>query len=135
MPDLAISVGAMSKGWRRLFIPAAALVLVVPSLPKITGQLNESLSAKPPPDVFWRVRSCILFQLDFLLQVEKSRFRDNAGREARFRGQSNSDGRELRLQNEDADVENEPAGIPAGESMVITEIWQDRHRAYKIHTP
>jgi len=35
--------------------------------PKITGQFNESLSAKPPPDVFWRVRSCILFQLDFPL--------------------------------------------------------------------
>jgi hypothetical protein len=25
-------------------------------------------------------------------------------------------------------VENEPVGIPAGEGMVITEIWQDRHR-------
>jgi hypothetical protein len=52
--------------------------------PKITGQFNESLSAKPPPDVFWRVRSYILFQLDFPLQVEKSLFRDNAGREAVF---------------------------------------------------
>jgi hypothetical protein len=35
MPDLAISVGAMSKGWRRLFIPAPALVLVVSGLPTI----------------------------------------------------------------------------------------------------
>lgn len=29
MPNLAISGGAISKGWRRLFIPAAALVLAV----------------------------------------------------------------------------------------------------------
>jgi hypothetical protein len=53
-------------------------------LPKITGQFNESLSATPPPDVFWRVRSFTLFQLDFPLQSEKSRFRDNAGGEAVF---------------------------------------------------
>ena len=26
-------------------------------------------------------------------------------------------------------MENEPAGIPAGESVVITENWQDRHRS------
>jgi hypothetical protein len=35
----------------------------------------------------------------------------------------------------DADVENEPAGIPAGESMVITEISQIVSEAYKIHKP
>ena len=30
----------------------------------------------------------------------------------------------------DADVENEPVGIPAGEtSVVITENWQDGHRS------
>ena len=32
----------------------------------------------------------------------------------------------------DADVENEPAGIPAKESMVITENWQDRYRSVGI---
>src|ERR1700676_630809 len=48
--------------------------LVREGLPN-TGQFNESPSAKPPPEVFWRVRSCILFQLDFPLQVEKDRFR------------------------------------------------------------
>jgi hypothetical protein len=53
-------------------------------LPKITSQFSESRSATPPPDVFWRVRSCILFQLDFPLQAEKSRFRDNAGGDAIF---------------------------------------------------
>jgi hypothetical protein len=52
--------------------------------PKITGQFSESRSATPPPDVFWRMRSCILFQLDFPLQAEKPRLRDNAGGEAIF---------------------------------------------------
>jgi hypothetical protein len=50
--------------------------------------------------------------LDFPLQVEKSRFRDNAGREAVFEAQSNSDGRELRLQNEMLTGKTSQLGFP-----------------------
>jgi hypothetical protein len=72
------------------------------------------------------VRSCILFQLDFSLQAEKSRFRDTPGGEAIF-GANRTRTARASAAERDADVENEPVGIPAGESMVITEIWQDRH--------
>jgi hypothetical protein len=84
-------------------------------LPKITGQFSESRSATPPPDVFWRVRSCILFQLDFPLPVEKSRFRDHAGGEAIFEPSRTRTAESFGCRT-DADVENEPVGIPDGET-------------------
>jgi len=83
-------------------------------------------SAKPPPDVFWRVRSCILFQLDFALQVEKSRFRDNAGREAVFEASRTRTAERLGLQNEMLTWKTSQLGFPL--ERFITEIWQDRHR-------
>jgi hypothetical protein len=95
--------------------------------PKITGQFGESRSATPPPDVFWRVRSCILFQLDFPLQAEKSRFPGQRV-ERPFSRPVELGRQRASAAERDADVANEPVGIPAGESMVITEIWQDRHR-------
>jgi hypothetical protein len=67
--------------------------------------------------------------LDLPLQAEKSRFRDNAGGEAVFEAQSNSDGRELRLQNENLTWKTSQLGFPLERPVVITEIWQDRHRS------
>jgi hypothetical protein len=96
--------------------------------------MNGAL-ATPPTDVFWALGSCILFQLDFPLQAEESQIRGQCGWRGRFRGQSNSNGRDVRAAERDADVENEPAGIPAGESMFITEIWQIVTEACKIRTP
>ena len=74
--------------------------------------LEPAASAVTAPDVVWRVRSCILFQLDFPLQVEKSRLRDNAGREAVFEASRTRTAESLAAER-DADVENEPAGISA----------------------
>ena len=76
--------------------------------------MNRAL-ATPPPDVFWSVGSCILFQLDFPLQAEKSRFR--AMRLERPFSRPVELGRQRASAAErDADVENEPVGIPAGET-------------------
>jgi len=57
----------------------------LPSSLKLPANLMNRALATTPPDIFWRVRSCILFQLDFPPQAEKSRFRDNAGGEAVFK--------------------------------------------------
>jgi hypothetical protein len=56
-------------------------------------------------------------------------FWDNAGGEAVFEAQSNSDGRELRLQNEMLTWKTSQLGFPLERPVVITEIWQDRHRS------
>jgi hypothetical protein len=48
----------------------------------------------------------------FPLQVEKSRLRDNAGREAVFEASRTRTAESLAAER-DADVENEPAGISA----------------------
>jgi hypothetical protein len=61
--------------------------------------MNRAL-ATPPPDVFWSVGSCILFQLDFPLQAEESQFRDNAGGEVVFEASRTRTAENLGLQNE-----------------------------------
>jgi hypothetical protein len=48
----------------------------------------------------------------FFIQAEKSRFWDNAGGEAVFEAQSNSDGGELRLQNEMLTWKTSQLGFP-----------------------
>jgi hypothetical protein len=71
----------------------------------------------------------VVFSFSWIFHFrQESQFRDNAGGEVVFEAQSNSNGREPWAAERDADVENEPVAIPAGESMVITEIWQDRYR-------
>jgi hypothetical protein len=52
--------------------------------PKITGQFNESLSAKPPPDLFWRVRICISLPVGFSTSGREVPVPGQSGREAVF---------------------------------------------------
>ena len=81
---------------------------------KLPGQFkfNESLSAKPPPDVFWRVRSCISLPVGFSTSGREVPVPGQCGSRGRFRGQSNSDGRELRLQNEMLTWKTSQLGFP-----------------------
>ncbi|MGC2764032.1 MAG: hypothetical protein WB607_00880, partial [Candidatus Acidiferrum sp.] len=92
-------------------------------------------SATPPPDVFWRVRSCILFQLDFPLQAEKSPVPGQCEWRGYFRGQSNSDGRELRLQNEMLTWKTSQLGFPLERAWSSLKSGKIVTETYKIHTP
>jgi hypothetical protein len=97
--------------------------------------------------VFWKVRSCILFQLDFSLQAEKSRFRALRGGEAVFEAQSNSDGRDLRLQNEMLMWKTSQLGFPLERPVCVhghnapfvrhygqlCEPFRERGRAFPSH--
>jgi hypothetical protein len=85
-------------------------------LPKITGQFNESLSATPPPDVFWRVRSCILLPVGFSTSGREVPVPGTMRVERPFSRPVELGRQRASAAERDADVENEPVGIPAGET-------------------
>jgi hypothetical protein len=85
--------------------------------------------------VFWRVRSYILFQLDFPLQVEKSRFRDNAGREAVFEASRTRTAERLGLQNEMLTWKTSQLGFPHERAWSSLKSGKIVTEGYKIHTP
>jgi hypothetical protein len=105
-------------------------------LPKITGQFNESLSATPPPDVFWRVRSCILLPVGFSTSGREVPVPGTMRVERPFSRPVELGRQRASAAERDADVENEPVGISRWRDQwsslksgkIVTE-------AYKIHTP